>query len=171
MTTLQCISRSGLRIFYIEQAAFNAAEKWYTATGAATFASVDKCDRIFIDCGGSVFVDEPTVNFEANGIKFESYLRHLPFITTIINDRSDEDIKGCIKFGGFPNKVYILTIQTANALRDVLARLWDERRDDINMVEERINKVASESDGKFVHLGGCSCQSGYPYKMCCGRRN
>lgn len=169
MNQLRCISRSGLRVFYCEKAAFEPMEKWYTHEGHATFSNISDCDYISIDGGGSVFINEPVSEFEANGVKFKIYTRHMPEYAEELRNKAANKIDGCVIFTGFPNALYVVTTKTRDALVKKLDELYEAKKDEIYALQDKLANAWKDAGGAY--LGKCSCQSGQLYKVCCGNKN
>jgi hypothetical protein len=159
-----------MRSFFTEESAMDALVKWYTDDGIhKSFSKIEQCEKIFIDGGGSVLIDEPTVSVDANGVKFCTFLRHVPFVIEILKNEKISHVDGCIKFGGFHGRVYVITDDTRNALISLFEELYINRKEETDMLEFKL--MNSLVDSGVLYLGNCSCQSGRPYKNCCGNRN
>lgn len=163
-----CVSRSGLRVFFIEKAAFEVAEKWYTHTGLATFSLIEPCKLIFIDGGGAIFVNEPTIEVTINDVTVGIYKRHIPFIIEALIHNEVSKIPGCVLFSGFRG-LYIITIATRDLLVEELKTINETYQDEIKSLEAKM--FTGLSSAGVVPLGKCSCQSGLPYGNCCGTQN
>ena len=172
MNQLMCISRSGLRVFFIEKAAFEATEQWYTHSGLATFSKVEPCDSIFIDGGGAIFQDEPTVDISVNAhgveINVSTYKRHIPFVVAALEEANEKKIPGCVMIGGQMG-LYVFTVETRDMLVGVLKGLEGTFREEIKNLEAKMYEGLTSAG--VLSLGKCSCQSGLPYGSCCGAQN
>lgn len=165
MGQLLCRSRTGLRTFIVEEAAFADAEKWYTSSGAASFSAVEACDDVFIDGGGAIMQGEPTTSFVVNDVKISTFKRHIPFIIDILESISTDKVNNCVMFSGHMC-IYILTIDTKNALVAKLKTTYEAEKREISDLEAKL--YGHLSDAGVLPLGKCSCISGKPYKDCCG---
>lgn len=158
-----CMSRSGQRVFFIEKAAFEAAEKWYTHTGLATFSSVEPCESMFIDGGGAVFVNEPKTEVTVNGVTVGCFKRHIPFIIEALRG-NDTKIPGCVMLSGYG--IHIITLATRDLLVEELRTINEACQDEIKELEAKMFEGLSSAG--VLALGKCGCQSGMPYANCCG---
>lgn len=172
MSQLVCVSRSGQRVFFIEKAAFEATEKWYTHTGLPSFSKVDPCDSIFIDGGGAIFQDEPTVDIQVNAhgvmINISTYKRHIPFVAEALRSANEKKIPGCVMIGGQMG-LYVFTVETRDMLVAVLDGLENTYKTEIQDLEAKMYNGLTSAG--VLSLGKCSCQSGLPYGSCCGAKN
>jgi hypothetical protein len=164
MNQLMCMSRSGQRVFFIEKAAFDAAEKWYTHTGLATFSSVEPCESMFIDGGGAVFINEPKTEVTANGVTIGVFKRHIPFVIEALQMK-DTKITGCVMLSGYGG-IYIFTLATRDLLVEELKVVNEACQDEIKELEAKMFEGLSSAG--VLALGKCGCQSGMPYANCCG---
>ena len=165
MGQLMCTSRSGMRIFIIEDAAFIDAEKWYTSSGAATFSATEPCDDMFVDGGGAIMQGEPTVAFDVNGMRISTFKRHIPYILDMLENISTDKIPNCVIFSGHIH-LYIVTIATKNAFIAQLVAYAEEHKEEIAQLESKLYNGLS--DAGVAYLGKCSCMSGKLHKDCCG---
>ncbi|MEM3097249.1 MAG: hypothetical protein QXU32_00800 [Nitrososphaerales archaeon] len=165
---MRCISRSGLRLFLTTEEAFPVLEKWYTHDGFASFSKVERIDEIFLDGGGSIFVDEPTVSFCVDDVQFKTYIRHISLFKSILEGCNvDDEIANCVRFGTF-RVIYVLPDRTRKSMVNMLGKLWYIKRDEINNLEDKIVSILREAGA--IYMGMCSCLSGMPYIRCCGRK-
>jgi hypothetical protein len=152
----------------IEEPIFDKVEKWYTHGGHGTFSKKEPYDgALFLDGGGSQMIGEPVVKFEANGVKFETFLRHAPFMLEFLKKSVSNE--GWIKFGSFPIFVHCLSGNTRDAAVEKLEEVCKEREEEARKLEDDLIHKLTDSGVKY--MGKCGCQSGHPYKICCGRRN
>jgi len=126
--------------------------------------------EIWIDGGGAVSGDEPKTGFEANGVRFGIFLRHIPFVIPVLENLVEhEKVPGCVAFRGWECH-YIFSLATRDALLVELRKIFAEEAPKISGLEHlhaaRVNSVPNS-----VYLGACSCGSGHLYAQCCGRRN
>lgn len=129
----------------------------------------EEVTKIWIDGGGSVSATEPKRFFEANGAKFEIFLRHVPFVLPVLKGAKDrEEVPGCICFGGWLCN-YILSLATRDALVGELERINGEEAETISNLEKNHAALVNSAPGT-IYAGKCSCQSGKLYIDCCGRK-
>lgn len=123
--------------------------------------------RIFLDGGGAICVDEPIVEFECIGVRFATYVRHIPFMLESVKILKESNhIPGHVVFGA-KFHVYIVTLAVRDSVVNALEQLNRIHAKDIVEWEAKIAEAFSGP--QTVYLGSCSCQSGKIYKDCCGK--
>ena len=167
MGALRCVSRSGLRLFVTSEDAFPALERWYTHNGDATFSKVEPASEIFLDGGGSIFIDEATAAFSVDDVPFKIFIRHIPYFKSYLEGLAPNDIGGCIKFAGF-RTVYVFTEKTCRGLVEKLGELWVTKEAEANALNDKAATIMAQAG--VVYAGKCICQSGQMYVNCCGRK-
>lgn len=162
---LLCESRSGQRLFMIEASIFDKAEQWYTHGGLATFSSIKPLKSFFIDGGGAIMLNEPTVTIAANNVNISTFKRHVPYILEMLMNLEESKVQDCVVFSGGIH-IYIISVVTKALLVDELWRIYDVSKHEIRELEDNIYNGLEQSG--ILYLGKCSCLSGKLYKECCG---
>lgn len=124
-------------------------------------------NRIMLDGGGAICVDEPRTEFECVGVKFGTFVRHIPFMLEYVKDlKESKQIPGHVSFGG-QYHIYIVSLDVRDSMINALTKLSEMYAKDIVEWEAKI--AGAFSSPGTIYLGKCSCQSGKLYTECCGK--
>lgn len=126
-------------------------------------------DAVWLDGGGCVRANEPTVSWKANGCTMKTYVRHLPFALDVLKELRAEDpnIAGCLGFRGFA-RIYLFSIQT----RDEAILEMERLLKGTESLRQELEMDMQEMFNKNVHVFSarkCGCLSGKMYVDCCGK--
>ena len=86
--------------------------------------AIKRLPKIRLDLGGMVKVDEPSVSWQANGVKFSAMLHQLEDLACMFENAhvSKTAAPGCLKIGGFC-RLYLLSEKTVKACLKALPKL------------------------------------------------
>lgn len=128
-----------------------------------------KTDCLWIDFGGAVFKSELQVEFEANGVRFGAYARHLPAILAELQfAKEPKGIPGHFILGGFLWRT-VISQKTRDAAEEEVGKLIRKYHREIAAAERAMDEVFRGSSEKLVRKARCIyCGSGQPYVECCG---
>lgn len=122
-------------------------------------------DCLWIDFGGAIFIMEPQVEFEANGVRLGTFARQLPTLLGALSE-APEEIPGHFVLGGFIRRS-VISAATRDAALKVLPDIVRQNQKSIDLWERRMAGVASESC--WIRKARCVyCGSNKPYIKCCG---
>lgn len=127
-------------------------------------------DCIWVDFGGAVFIKEPRLEFEANGVKFGTFVRHLPaFEHALSLAAEDPHISDCVRVSAGPRSgVCVLDPKTIEELKPIVNGLAQEKMSEIDRAEREIEDVFSGHPGLRRQAKCSVCGSNKPYIECCG---
>ena len=124
--------------------------------------------NIFLDGGGSVSGDEPTVSWESNGAKLKTYVRHLPFVLEAFQGlKPYKKLPDLYVIGGFCRS-YLLALKTVHDSIEVMDRLVKGTESLRQELEQNTQKLYNEMTHGFS-ARKCGCMSGKIYVECCGK--
>lgn len=126
-------------------------------------------DCLWIDFGGAIFKNELQVEFEANGVKFGAYARHLP--TLLWELQSLKELKNLPQhflLSGFMFNT-IISSATRDAAEKEVESLVKKHIREIGEVERAMNEVFRSNKESMVRKANCIlCGSERSYVECCG---
>jgi hypothetical protein len=141
--------------------------------GASEEFTIEPVEYIFMDGGGMVSSTEARIYWNANGSRFGSFVRQLPFAISHFQGKHEPTTKppGCWIFDGFMRR-YILSVDTIQPCIDEMKSLLkgtESLRQEAEMEMQQVVNGANKGGMRVLSERKCGCMSGKKYTECCGK--